>query len=201
LATRFDCAAASAAAAPLPARLAALHRLEQVLLLTRLAADTGARRGELAALQVGDLDAGVLTVARAVSAEQVGPTKTGRRRRLTLGESTTRLWRDTVEAWAARQELLGPWLFSARLDHGERVRTDNLAHWFATLAADCGHPEVTLHRLRHTVATTLVAREELLAAQERLGHRDASTTLRIYSHALPLHDQQTAALLDALYRM
>ena len=34
-----------------------LHRAEQVLLLARLAADTGARRGELAALQVGDLTA------------------------------------------------------------------------------------------------------------------------------------------------
>jgi hypothetical protein len=30
-----------------------LHRAEQVLLLCRLAADTGARRGELAALQLG----------------------------------------------------------------------------------------------------------------------------------------------------
>jgi len=34
-----------------------LHRAEQVLLLTRLAADSGARRGELAALQLGDLAA------------------------------------------------------------------------------------------------------------------------------------------------
>lgn len=37
------------------------HRAEQVLLLARLAADSGARRGELAALQVGDLDGDVLT--------------------------------------------------------------------------------------------------------------------------------------------
>jgi integrase len=34
----------------------ARHRTEQVLLLTRLAADSGARRGELAALQMTDLD-------------------------------------------------------------------------------------------------------------------------------------------------
>ena len=33
-----------------------LHRAEQVLLLCGLAADTGARRGELEALQLGDLD-------------------------------------------------------------------------------------------------------------------------------------------------
>jgi integrase len=59
---------------------------------------------------------------------------------------------------------------------------------------------VTLHRLRHTVATVLVSEGDILAAQSRLGHRDASTTLRIYSHALPLRDADTAARLDELYR-
>ncbi len=53
--------------------------------------------------------------------------------------------------------------------------------------------------LRHTVATTLVSRGDLLAAQYRLGQRDPSTTLRIYSHTLPLHDQDAAALLDTLW--
>ena len=46
-----------------------IHRREQVLLLARLAPDTGARRGELAALQIGDLDADVLTISRATSNE------------------------------------------------------------------------------------------------------------------------------------
>ena len=52
-----------------------IHRREQVLLLARLAADTGARRGELAALQISDLDGDVLTISRATSNELVGPTK------------------------------------------------------------------------------------------------------------------------------
>jgi len=41
---------------------------------------------------------------------------------------------------------------------------------------------------------------DILQAQQRLGHRDASTTLRIYSHALPLTDSDAAARLDELYR-
>jgi len=73
-----------------------LHRAEQVLLLTRLAADSGARRGELAALQLGDLDGDILTIARATSNEVVGPTKSGLIRRLTLGPTTAALWRHTV---------------------------------------------------------------------------------------------------------
>ncbi len=55
-----------------------------------------------------------------------------------------------------------------------------------------------LHALRHTVATVLVADGHLLQAQQRHGHAEASTTLRQYCHALPLHDQDTADHLDAL---
>jgi integrase len=73
--------------------LRALHKAEQVRLLVRLAADSGARRGELVALCFGDLDGRVLTIERAASAEQVGPTKTRQVRRLTLGRTTVELWR------------------------------------------------------------------------------------------------------------
>ena len=50
------------------------------------------------------------------------------------------------------------------------------------------------------VATVLGGQGDILQAQHRLGHRDASTTLRIYSHALPLSDSDAAARLDELYR-
>lgn len=155
-------------------------------------------------VQVGDLDGDVLTIARAASAEVVGPTKTRRIRRLTLGATTAGLWRDSVTTWRERARdaaAFGPWLFSRDADHATRLRASTLGHWFATLAADAGHPDVTLHRLRHTVATTLVGRGDLLQAQQRLGHRDASTTLRIYSHAMPLTDADAAYALDQLYRV
>lgn len=71
---------------------------EQSLLAARLAADSGARRGELGALQLGDLDGQVLTIARGASMDQIGTTKTRRINRLTLGATTAALWRDL--AWA-----------------------------------------------------------------------------------------------------
>ena len=95
-----------------------LHTAEQIRLLLRLAADTGARRGELDALQSGDLHGQVLHIDRGVSAE--------------------------------------------------------------------------------VVATVLVADGKLLQAQQRLGHAEASTTLRQYCHALPLHDQDVADQLNTL---
>ncbi len=182
--------------------LSSLHRAEQMMLLARLAADSGARRGELAALQIGDLDGEVLTIARAASMEIIGPTKTRQIRRLTLGVVAAALWRDTVERWQQRatsDEAFGPWLFSAHADHHNRLTTSCLAHWFSAFCVEAGYPDVTLHRLRHSVATALVSRGDILQAQYRLGHRDAATTLRTYSHVLPLTDADAAATLDHLY--
>ena len=114
-----------------------LRRSEQVLLVVRLAADSGARRGELAALQFADLDGDVLTIARGTSNEIVGPTKTNSTRRLTLGATTAALWRDDARRWQQRLagEPLGPWLFSPDDDHARRLTTSALGHWFAALAA------------------------------------------------------------------
>ena len=76
-------------------------------------------------------------------------------------------------------------MFSADPSHGSRLTTGGLGHWFAQLCQAAGMPEVTLHRLRHTVATVLVGRGQILQAQYRLGHADAYTTLRIYSTPNP----------------
>jgi integrase len=178
-----------------------LHTAEQVRLLLRLAADTGARRGELGALSVDDIHGRVLHIARGISAEVVTTTKTGRSRRVTVGASTALLWEDTLHVWRARlpaDEALGPWLFSADADHRERLRCSTLGHWFQTFVRRHGHFDVCLHRLRHTVATVLVADGQLLQAQQRLGHAEASTTLRQYCHALPLEDEDVANHLGNL---
>ncbi len=181
--------------------LLALHKAEQVRLLVRLAVDSGARRGELAALHFRDLEGRVLTIERGASAEQVGPTKTKRMRRLTLGRTTAELWRASETAWRLRtagEPESGKWLFSRDLDHTRRLATSGLGHWFAELRDDAGLQGVSLHRLRHTVATYLVGRGDLLQAQQRLGHRDASTTLRNYAHAMPLEDQAVADDIDEM---
>ena len=179
----------------------ALHKAEQVRLLAWLAADSGARRGELVALRWGDLDGRVLTIERGVSGEVVGPTKTRRIRRLTLGRTAVEQWRATEECWASRLPDgtgLGPWVFSRDLDHIRRLTASGMSHWFAELCDEAGLEGVSLHRLRHTVATFFVSRGDLLRAQQRLGHRDASTTLRNYAHALPLEDEGTADDIDEM---
>lgn len=177
-----------------------LHKAEQIRLVVRLAADSGARRGELVALKFSDLDGRVLTIERGVSGEQVGPTKTKRTRRLTLGLTTVDLWRASERTWRGRGEgaAFGEWVFSPDIDHRRRLTASAMGHWFAELCADADLVGVSLHRLRHSVATFLVGRGELLRAQQRLGHRDASTTLRNYAHALPLEDGEVADDIDVM---
>lgn len=174
-----------------------LHRDEQDLLLVRLAADTGARRGELAGLQLADLTGRVLTIERAVSAGQLTTPKSGHARTLTVGASTADLWQHLRIIWAARSaDPLGPWLFSSDPTHHRRLGCEVLGRRFAALRTGADVPGATLHRLRHSVATFLVARGDILAAQARLGHADAATTLREYAHALPLTDGDVADAID-----
>ena len=178
------------------------HRAEQVELVLRLAADTGARRGELSALRLDDLHGRVLHIDRGVSDEIVTTTKTGRSRRVSVGSRTAALWSQNVATWQRRDpgpEHFGPWLFSAHPDHQRRLPAATMGHWFGAFTGRHGHGDVSLHRLRHTVATALVEHVKLLRAQQRLGHRDASTTLRQYCFALPQEDLEVADFLEALY--
>ena len=142
----------------------------------------------------------MLTIERGVSGEEVGPTKTKRTRRLTLGRTTVELWRTSELIWRGRGEgaPFGEWVFSSDIDHQRRLTASGMGHWFAEVCAEADLAGVSLHRLRHSVATFLVGRGQLLRAQHRLGHRDASTTLRNYAHALQLEDGEVADDIDAM---
>jgi integrase len=170
---------------------------EQDLLLVRLAADGGARRGELAALRFGDRDGRVLHICRALSAGEIGSTKSRRPRTLTLGASTAKLWERLEADWRARvRHGLGPWVFARDNAHQQRLSAGALDHRFRRLRDHAGVPSASLHRLRHNVASFLVGRGEILQAQARLGHRDAATTLREYAYALPLTDGRAADAIN-----
>lgn len=170
----------------------------RTFLVVRLAVDSGARRGELAALRFDDLDGRVLRIERSVSAEELTTPKSGRERCVTLGAATALLWARLEEEWRDREapQALGPWLFSSDGLHRHRWSAGVLAHRFVGVRDRAGVDGASLHRLRHSVVTFLVSRGEILQAQARLGHRDAATTLREYAYALPLNDGHVADLID-----
>jgi integrase len=178
-----------------------------------LAALTGCRRGELCALRWSDvdLDRRVLTVARAVNViDRIpvdGPTKTHQVRRLSLDPVAVAV----LERRRADQERLSdramsplvadPWILSRRADGAQQCLPDGLTHGFARLQVDAGitvggKARYRFHDLRHFSATTAIAAGvDIRSVAGRLGHADASTTLRIYAHAVEVADQAAAAAL------
>lgn len=69
---------------------------------------------------------------------------------------------------------------------------------FMRLARECGLP-YHLHQLRHFAAPQAIAAGyDPVAVAGRLGHSDASVTLRIYGHALEDRDRAMAETLGAL---
>jgi integrase len=95
----------------------------------------------------------------------------------------------------------GDWLFSVDPTRATYLNADVLSHRFRRLGRAAGIERASLHRLRHTVATVLAGEGKVLNAQARLGHRDPSTTLRHYAHAISLEDLQIADHLDDLLNM
>jgi integrase len=90
------------------------------------------------------------------------------------------------------------WLLAPTPARQTFMTADALSHKFRRLGRAAGIENPALHRIRHAVATHLVDERKLLKAQARLGHRDPTTTLRHYSHAIPLDDLDVADELDAL---
>ena len=169
---------------------------------------TGARRGELCALRWSDLDwnAGVLTIARSVYELRGGiwgekATKRHQVRRLSLDEvglEVLRRHRHEVERLATDLELeVRPdaFMFSRSPVGAEPIRPEIVTKFMAAVVKKLGIT-THLHALRHFSATELIAQgHDVRTVAGRLGHADASITLRVYSHVLPERDKEAAAAL------
>jgi integrase len=70
--------------------------------------------------------------------------------------------------------------------------------WAPARAAMGLRPGQGLHQLRHFYASLLIAQGlNVKEVQERLGHKDATITLRTYTHLFPDSDDRTRAAIDA----
>ena len=173
--------------------VAAGHRLGAFY---RLAAYTGARRGELTHMRWADLDldAAELTItgsAATIGAVRVeGTTKGGRSRVVSLDAGTVEVMRAHRKAQLAEQLAARTWwqdggdLVFLRED-GAPMHTDTPTALMPKLIAAAGLPHTRLHDLRHLHATTLLlAGVPVHVVAARLGHADPAITLRVYAHVL-----------------
>lgn len=152
-----------------------------------LLATTGLRWGEMAALRLRDIDLGrgrirVERSASKVNAETIiGTTKNHAARSVAVSTSVLKLLAPAMVA-KAPDELL--W---SRAD-GQPLRPPTTTHWFGAAvkrcqAADPNFPRVTVHELRHTAASLMIASgANVKTVQSQLGHKTATMTLDQYGH-------------------
>ena len=75
------------------------------------------------------------------------------------------------------------------------ISPDTVSHYVRKIATKAG-VDTHLHGLRHFAATQMIGGgHDVRTVAGRLGHRDASTTLKVYSHFLPERDRDAADYL------
>jgi integrase len=182
-------------------------RSHRLFAFYRLAAYTGARRGELLFLRwhALDLDAAEVTFGGStavVRGQRVeGTTKGGRSRPVSVDSETVTILREHHRQQAEERQAAGSvWndsglVFTTRW--GEPLYPDSVSALMSKLIREHNKsavsparplPHARLHDLRHLHATTLLlAGVPVHVVAGRLGHADPSVTLRVYAHVLREH--------------
>lgn len=182
--------------------------------LLRVAATTGARRGELCGLRWKsvDLENRTAVISRSVVEGMGGrifekDTKTHSARRISLDPVTV----DALLAHRRRTEQSAAacgvdvpadaFVFSTAPDSSKPLCPSNVTKAFTTLRDRCGFPNVRLHDLRHFAASRLLAAGvPVRTVSGRLGHANAATTFGVYAHFLEESDRDAANTIGAILK-
>lgn len=170
---------------------------------------TGIRRGELCGLEWKDIDFSNRTMNIVRTSQYIGnkklitkepKTKSGIRE-IILSHTACRLLLE-YKQWQNYNiiELGELWNNTDRLftqSNGLPIYPDTVTDWFAKFIKKHNFPHVTLHSLRHTNASLMIAEgADVCTVSKRLGHANTSTTLNIYAHALKYKDLEIADKLE-----
>jgi integrase len=189
----------------------AQERNPDVACFLRLAAVTGARRGELCAIRWRDFDKkGTLSIRHSIVDGRTDElieksTKTHASRTIVIDVLTLRLVDSQRERSEERSKQCGRkfsrnnFVFASSLDGSAPWRPHRVTLAFRRLCDDLGIADVRLHDLRHFTATQMLASGvPVKTVAGRLGHANAATTLNVYAHALESSDADAAELLGEI---
>jgi len=183
-------------------RLRAMCRGDWTLTFIDIALATGARRGELLALEWADIDwlGATLSISKSIEQTAAGlrvkRPKNGHMRKFRLGQTAIASLRFLQEHQQENRRLIGTdyrcELVFSKPD-GSRLLPDLVSQTIVRRFRKAGIKDASLHTLRHTHASNLLSKGvPLSAVSARLGHADTNITAKIYSHALPDDDARAA---------
>lgn len=167
--------------------------------MVRFLAYSGLRYGECIALRVGGIDTKKRRVTVGKSATQVrglglveGDTKTHQSRSVPI--LTTSLAEDLAKLIEGRSP--DEYLFPG--PDGAAMSIEWFNARFSKADEALGVPGITPHTLRHTAGSlALQSGASVVTVQKLLGHRNATTTMNVYSHMLPDDFDNLAAAMDS----
>jgi integrase len=177
-----------------------------------VALGSGLRRGELCALRWAnvDLDKRTLRVEQSIEQTQAGlrakapKTKHGLRI-ITLPGSVAGELRAHWRAQNEQRLALGVGLSSPDdlafpASSGRPLMPNTLSREWSRTVAAIGGRRVSLHSLRHTHASSLIAAGvDILTVSRRLGHASPAITLGVYGHLYGNSDDRAAQAIDAMF--
>jgi integrase len=189
----------------------AQKRNPDIACFLRLAAVTGARRGELCAIRWRDFDkSGALSIKHSIvdgrNDELIEKgTKTHSSRKVVIDALTSKVVDSQRERDEERSKACGKkfsrnnFVFASSLDGSVPWRPHRVTLAFKRLCDELGISGVRLHDLRHFTATQMLASGvPVKTVAGRLGHANAATTLNVYAHALESSDAEAAHLLGKI---
>lgn len=182
-------------------------------ILILLALSTGAREGEIAALEWKHIDFEKRTVYIEQSlTEVVGEgvklksTKNERSRYVSLPTPLLTMLKKLKVQRTHEKLLVGDmkeWpdhFFIFANEFGKPIRPDSISQWWRRFTTKHNLRHIRFHELRHTSATLLINEGvHAKVISERLGHADISTTMNIYGHVLNEADQAAATHFDTFF--
>jgi integrase len=153
--------------------------------LWELVWEAGMRRGEVCALQVGDVQGGLVVIRRGVSCGEVVTPKSSRPRTAGLSDGLQAKLKLMTDGRKSDE-----WLFTNR--KGKRLDPDNLVDRHLTPVVEGLNLTGAAHAFRHGNATQMDrAGVPMAIRQGRLGHVESATTMD-YTHRISEDERKVA---------
>ena len=167
----------------------------------------GCRKGELCGLEWKDIDFKKHVVHIRRSSQYVNkqiitkePKTEKSKREVTMDGYSAALMQE-YKQWQdeKRIEAGSLWTETDRLftkADGTPIHPDTVGDWWDKFQKKHGLTHHSLHSLRHTSASILIANDtDVATVSGRLGHANATTTLKIYTHQFKTRDASAAAMM------
>ncbi|MBN2178222.1 MAG: site-specific integrase [Deltaproteobacteria bacterium] len=163
---------------------------------------TGMRLGEILGLRWGDIDwhSKFIEVRRSYKRGNMGPTKTGKTRRVDMSEQLIESLRSLYVETHKEALKKGTGKIQEAIFHHDGIPTaqNSVRYIFKRVLKTAGLREMRVHDLRHTYASLLLSDgASPVYVKEQLGHTSIQMTVDIYGHLIPSANRDAVNRLDA----